>query len=67
MRWLLKEMEDGVTLIGLLHVTPKTHLRVIKLLQTLILDLRPAQESFIRRYNSKNARDQTAQLGPLVF
>ena len=33
MRWLLKEMGDG-TLIGLLHVTPKTHLRVIKLLQT---------------------------------
>ena len=27
------EMGDG-SLIGLLHVTPKTHLRVIKLLQT---------------------------------
>ena len=33
MRWLLKGMGDG-TLIGLLHVTPRTHLRVIKLLQT---------------------------------
>ena len=33
MCWLLKEMEDG-NLISLLHVTPKTHLRVIKLLQT---------------------------------
>ena len=29
MRWLLKEMEDG-TLIGLLHVTPKTHLLVFR-------------------------------------
>ena len=33
MRWLLKVMGDG-TLIGLVHVTLKTHLRVIKLLQT---------------------------------
>ena len=31
--WLLKGMGDS-TLIGLLHVTPKPHLRVIRLLQT---------------------------------
>ena len=32
MRWLLKGMGDGA-LIGLLHVTPKIHLRVIELLR----------------------------------
>ena len=39
MRWLLKGLGDG-TLIGLLHVTPKTHLRVP---DQPILDLRRAQ------------------------
>ena len=36
MRWLLKEMGDG-TVIGLLHVAPKTHLQVS---DQPILDLR---------------------------
>ena len=36
MRWLLKGMEDG-SLIGLLHITPKTHLWVS---DQSILDLR---------------------------
>ena len=45
--WLLKGMGDG-TLIGLLHVTPKPPLRVIRLDQPF-LDLRWAQESFLRR------------------
>ena len=45
--WPLKGLGDD-TLIGLLHVTPKPHLRVIRLLQTL-LDLRRAQESVLRR------------------
>ena len=43
MRWLLKGML-GKTLIGLLHVTPKTHLRVSA---QRILDLRRVQEQFI--------------------
>ena len=41
-----KGMGDG-TLIGLLHVTPRTHLRVSA---QPILDLRRAQEPFISRY-----------------
>jgi hypothetical protein len=44
---LLKGMGDG-TLIGLLQVTPKPHLRVITPLQTNpFSDLRLAQDSFI--------------------
>jgi hypothetical protein len=53
-------MGDG-TLIGLLHVTPKTHLRVSE--QT-ILGLLWAQESFIRRYNSNSASDPSTKLLP---
>ena len=59
------------TLIGSLHITPKTHLRVS---DQPILDLRQAQDSFIHRYNSNSARDpptklefQTVKIGPLGF
>ena len=49
MRWLLKGRAGGT---GLLNVTPKTHLR---LSDQPILDLRRAQEPFIRRHNSNIA------------
>ena len=73
MSWLLKGMGDG-TLIGLLHDTPKTHLWV---LDQPFLDLRRAQESLIRRYNSNSSHKatcvsrfslafQTVKIGPLL-
>ena len=40
------------TLIGLLHVTPRTHLRVSA---QPFLDLRQAQSSFILSHNSNSA------------
>ena len=46
-RWLLKGIGDA-TLIGLLHVTPKTHLRVS---DQPISELRRAQEPFFRHSN----------------
>ena len=58
MRWLLKGMAGG-TLIGLLHVTPKTHLRVS---DPPILDLRRAQSSFIRRHNSNSEIEPPTKL-----
>ena len=54
MHWLLKGMRDR-TLIGLLDVMPKTHLRVIKLLKT---------KSFIRRHNSNIAHKATSHFRP---
>ena len=58
MRWLLKEMGDGA-LIGLLHVTPKTHLQVS---DQPILDLRQEQKLFIRRHNSNIAIEPPTKL-----
>ena len=62
-RWLLKGMGDGA-LIGLLHVTPKRHLRVS---DQPILDLHRAQETFIRRYLSNSARDPPKKLRAFRF
>ena len=58
MRWLLKGMAGG-TLIGLLHVTPKTHLRVSA---QPILDLRRAQQQFIHRNNSNIALEPPTKI-----
>ena len=58
MRWLLKGMAGG-TLIGLLHVMPKTHLRVS---DRPILDLCRAQEPFTRRHNSNSAIEPPTKL-----
>ena len=52
MRWLLKGVAGG-TLVGLLHFTPKTHLRVS---DRPILDLRQAQEPFICRHMVRSHR-----------
>ena len=58
MRWILKGMGDG-TLVGLLHVTPKTNLRVS---DQPILELRQAQQSFASALCGRDIRAEHPEM-----
>ena len=58
MRWLLKGMGDW-TLIGLLLVTPKTHLQVS---DQPILELRQAQQSFASALCGRDIRAEHPEM-----